>query len=784
MGVFKTANYVQTGNEVVGFNSFNINRVLVRSSGEFEVSLSNLLDDKVTITEITVDGLPLTNVLPALPFNLSAGSNVTITADSPVTGTAGAIYNSKISIKFDVERGTSDHYDAGFLKGEFQPGGMGKKQCSNGLDDDSDTLTDFPADPGCSNGNDGNERNPLIACDDEKDNDNDGLKDYPADPGCSSPIDGDETDSVLETACEDGVNNDNDGLIDYPADPGCTGASDTSELGMVECDNNVDDDTDGYTDYPADTGCSSASDTSELGTVECNDGNDNDADGLIDYPADSDCSSPADDSEASSASCADTDGGINYTTLGSVSGYYNGMPYSYTDYCAGSYIAEHYCDGTVNKTSWYTCNSMGTGYTCSNGVCVPPAPPANCTDSDGALPMEPFYPIASQIGTAGTCTDANGIFTDISVNSTILNEFYCGPTQNPISCLNTTWYNCLSHNYTGSSGGKCIWENVSNNNSCSDSDGGLIYNVTGATSGYYNNTAYNYTDSCYNATWVNEQFCSGSPWQAIWSNSTVYACSNMGANYTCSAGKCVYSAPPPPNMTNCTDTDAYLQEALKYPLQSQIGVQAQCTDYRGIYYDTSQDSNWTSEYHCYQYNSSENRCGLTVYNCLSWNYTGSSGGKCVSSNNSCSDTDGGQIYNVTGTVNGTYNGANYSYTDTCSSGTLLQENYCSGTTNHSEMFTCTNMGAGYTCSGGKCIPPAANCTDTDSYLQVARNYPLSSQIGVYANCTDSGGGTYDDATINATASREFYCVSLTCYYAEYNCLSWNYTGSSGGKCYK
>ncbi len=74
---------------------------------------------------------------------------------------------------------------------------------------------------------------PPPACSDGADNDSDGLTDYPADPGCSSSSDTDEFNAPPPTACSDGVDNDGDGLRDYgsayPADPGCSSPSDTDE---------------------------------------------------------------------------------------------------------------------------------------------------------------------------------------------------------------------------------------------------------------------------------------------------------------------------------------------------------------------------------------------------------------------------------------------------------------------------------------------------------------------------------------------------------------------------
>ena len=74
---------------------------------------------------------------------------------------------------------------------------------------------------------------PPPACSDGIDNDSDGSTDYPADPGCASATDTDETDPGPAPACSDGNDNDADGLTDYPSDPGCTSATDTDETDPV-----------------------------------------------------------------------------------------------------------------------------------------------------------------------------------------------------------------------------------------------------------------------------------------------------------------------------------------------------------------------------------------------------------------------------------------------------------------------------------------------------------------------------------------------------------------------
>jgi subtilisin family serine protease len=81
--------------------------------------------------------------------------------------------------------------------------------CSNGLDDDGDGLTDLE-DLGCEGTEDSSEKSPDLACDDGVDNDGDGFVDFPEDPGCFGPGAGRE-----DPPCQDGDDNDGDGGTDF-----------------------------------------------------------------------------------------------------------------------------------------------------------------------------------------------------------------------------------------------------------------------------------------------------------------------------------------------------------------------------------------------------------------------------------------------------------------------------------------------------------------------------------------------------------------------------------------
>ena len=136
--------------------------------------------------------------------------------------------------------------------------------CRDGIDNDGDGLSDYPADPGCVDADDNDESNPPpAACEDGVDNDGDGLTDYPADPGCSSAGDDDEY-NAPEAACNDGVDNDGDGKIDFPADPGCGSADDSDEtdLPQAQCADGIDNDGDRLVDED-DPGCNGPGDDNE-----------------------------------------------------------------------------------------------------------------------------------------------------------------------------------------------------------------------------------------------------------------------------------------------------------------------------------------------------------------------------------------------------------------------------------------------------------------------------------------------------------------------------------------
>ncbi len=74
----------------------------------------------------------------------------------------------------------------------------------------------------------------TAVCNDGVDNDGDTFTDWPNDPGCLNLSDPDEADDCPGGAscpeCGNGIDDDGDTLIDYPADPGCQHAADGNEI--------------------------------------------------------------------------------------------------------------------------------------------------------------------------------------------------------------------------------------------------------------------------------------------------------------------------------------------------------------------------------------------------------------------------------------------------------------------------------------------------------------------------------------------------------------------------
>ncbi len=127
-------------------------------------------------------------------------------------------------------------------------------ECSDGIDNDGDGLTD-DEDPACHRQGAFTEHADS-PCFDRRDNDGDGKCDF------------------------DGVCLENGHLVSGTPDSGCLDMYSTSE--SPACSDGIDNDGDGFPDWPLDPSCRFPSSVSE--TTQCSDGIDNDGDGGIDAP--------------------------------------------------------------------------------------------------------------------------------------------------------------------------------------------------------------------------------------------------------------------------------------------------------------------------------------------------------------------------------------------------------------------------------------------------------------------------------------------------------------------
>jgi hypothetical protein len=199
--------------------------------------------------------------------------------------------------------GLTDIEDPGCSTPDDDDESDGTSQCQDGIDNDGDGATDI-ADFSCSSPQDNDETNPKAQCQDGSDNDSDGAIDM-NDFSCASNQDNDESDPQSE--CQDGTDNDGDGVIDL-ADPGCgdNPQNDDESAGTTQCQDNIDNDGDGAADLQ-DYSClgDNTKDDEANPLSECQDGVDNDGDSLIDG-ADPACTTPQHNNEGSATTqCQD-----------------------------------------------------------------------------------------------------------------------------------------------------------------------------------------------------------------------------------------------------------------------------------------------------------------------------------------------------------------------------------------------------------------------------------------------------------------------------------------------
>ncbi len=180
--------------------------------------------------------------------------------------------------------------------------------------------------------------------------------------------------------------------------------------------------------------------------------------------------------------CLDSDGGLNYNIYGYTNVSYLGNYTINYDACSvnASILLERYCNGINSAVDSHVCP-----YGCKNGVCN--SQPPTCTDTDGGAN---YY-------LRGTANDSQGDSgTDYCISSATIKEYYC--SDGLVTELN---YNCLL-GYSCSNGA-CL----SQNNTCTDTDGGLNDHIYGCTTVSYFGNSTVICDSCLSNGAVSERYC-------------------------------------------------------------------------------------------------------------------------------------------------------------------------------------------------------------------------------------------------------------------------------------
>jgi hypothetical protein len=187
--------------------------------------------------------------------------------------------------------------------------------------------------------------------------------------------------------CNDHVDNDGDGFCDFnwrkaycrdgstPGDPACISKDDNDESGdcTPACDTNQDCGVNGYIGDPY---CWEGDVYRDYITYTCENAgkcsavcNSQISGYLWDNCQGNGCSN-GQCVTGNPDSCTDSDGGSNLFVKGTVSGYFDNIPYSKTEICLSSTeLLEYYCGGNYHYNFTYNCAGNMTS-ACSNGACV------------------------------------------------------------------------------------------------------------------------------------------------------------------------------------------------------------------------------------------------------------------------------------------------------------------------------------------------------------------------------------------------------------------------------
>jgi hypothetical protein len=335
--------------------------------------------------------------------------------------------------------------------------------------------------------------------------------------------------------------------------------------------------------------------------------------------------------------------------------------------------------GVDNITYNNSCYARSAGVTVAyQGVCKDVT--VTCSDTDKG----------SNILEAGEATQDSVVKSDVCVNATHINEYYCEGNRianETKSC--PSGYEC--------SDSRCV--EITIPPGCYDTDGGTDY----STAGTVYDEGMNYPDICVVSNLVKEYYCQNGK-----VSSTNIPCPQ---GYECSGGACVEQ----PSI--CSESDGGKDKYFKGTTTVSKGQ-----DILTRVFDECVDEESVREYFC-----SDGAASSQVIDC-DGDYECDDGACKILL---CEDSDYGQD----ALTKGETEKGSVSKTDRCSGTYNVEEYYCQDNKIRSTIITCPS---GRVCSNGRCIVEAT-CSETDGGNDI---YEYGTTTKGSESKSDSCSGTY------------------------------------------